>query len=95
MQQVSKNAQVFADYFLSQKVKVVSNGTDTHLFILDVKYSYDLTGKQAEEILSKVNITTNKNTIPNETLSPLITSGLRLGTPAMTSRGFKEKIFLN
>ncbi|MXR06867.1 serine hydroxymethyltransferase [Mesomycoplasma hyorhinis] len=94
MQQVSKNAQVFADYFLSQNVKVVSNGTDTHLFILDVKYSYDLTGKQAEEILSKVNITTNKNTIPNETLSPLITSGLRLGTPAMTSRGFKEKDFL-
>ncbi|QJB71428.1 serine hydroxymethyltransferase [Mycoplasma sp. 1654_15] len=92
--QIIKNAQAFANYFISQNVKVVSNGTDNHLFILDVKSSYNLTGKDAEQLLSKVNITTNKNTIPNDSLSPFITSGIRFGTPAMTSRGLKEKDFI-
>ena len=91
--QVKKNAYAFANKFISLGSKVISNGTDTHLFIVDVKTSYNLTGKEASELLQKNNITINKNTIPNDTESPMVTSGIRLGTPAMTSRGLKEKDF--
>ena len=64
------------------------------MFIIDVKSSYNLTGKQAETILSNLNITVNKNSIPNDTEKPMITSGIRLGSAAMTSRGFKEDEFI-
>ena len=67
--------------------------SDNHLILVDVKSSCGLTGKEAEELLDKIHITVNKNTIPNETESPMITSGIRIGTPAMTTRGFKEKEF--
>ncbi|MCK5945719.1 MAG: serine hydroxymethyltransferase [Mycoplasmataceae bacterium] len=90
---VKNNANVFANTFIKLGAKVISGGTDTHLFIIDVKTSYGITGKEASAILQENNITINKNTIPNETESPFITSGIRLGTPAMTSRGFKEKEF--
>ena len=93
--QVKKNANAFANKFIFLGTKVISNGTDTHLFIVDVKSSYNITGKEASELLQKNNITINKNTIPNDTESPMVTSGIRLGTPAMTSRGLKEKDFEN
>lgn len=85
---VVENARVFAQAFVEKNVKVITDGTDTHLFIIDVKSSYGLTGKQASQLLEQNFITANKNTIPNDTLNPFITSGLRFGTPAMTSRGF-------
>lgn len=91
--QIKSNSFVFCEEFKKLGAKIVSNGTDNHLFIIDVLHSYNLSGKEAEEILWKVNITTNKNTIPNETKPPMIASGLRLGTPAMTTRGFKEEEF--
>ena len=68
---------------------MVSGGTDNHLLLLDLTKK-GLTGKQAEHALGKANITANKNTVPNDTKSPFVTSGVRLGTPAMTTRGFKE-----
>lgn len=70
-------------------IRLVSGGTDNHLILADVS-SIGLTGKEAEHMLDEVNITVNKNTIPNETKSPMVTSGIRLGTPAMTTRGMKE-----
>ena len=70
--------------------KVISDGTDNHLFLIDLQ-AKDMTGKQAEEALGKANITVNKNAVPNDPQSPFITSGLRIGTPAATTRGFKEK----
>ena len=73
--------------------KVVSNGTDNHLILLDVKTSRGLTGKEAEELLDKVHITVNKNTIPNETEKATISSGIRIGSPAMTTRGLNEDDF--
>ena len=87
--QVLKNAKILSNK-LSDKIRIVSGGTDNHLILADVS-SIGLTGKEAEERLDKVQITVNKNTIPNETKSPFVTSGIRLGTPAMTSRGFKEE----
>lgn len=92
-QQVVNNAKAFAKTFTDLGVRLVSGGTDNHLLLVDVKESFDITGKEAEEILDSINITCNKNTIPNETLSPFITSGIRLGTAAMTTRGLKEKDF--
>lgn len=91
-EQVLKNAKVLAKTLMSKGFKIISGGTDNHLMLVDVK-SIGVTGKEAEKILEKINITCNKNTIPNETESPFITSGIRLGTPAMTSRGLKEKDF--
>lgn len=88
--QVVKNANVLGQEMMKRGYHVVSNGTDNHLILLDVKSATGLTGKKAENILHRVNITCNKNTIPNDTEKPFITSGLRLGSPAVTSRGFKE-----
>lgn len=92
-QQIVNNAKAFAKTFTDLGVRLVSGGTDNHLLLVDVKESFDITGKEAEEILDSINITCNKNTIPNETLSPFITSGIRLGTAAMTTRGLKEEDF--
>lgn len=90
--QVIKNAQVMANAFLEKGYHVISGGTDNHLILLDVT-SKNLTGKEAEEILDSINITVNKNTIPYDTASPFITSGIRLGSPAMTTRGLLENDF--
>lgn len=91
--QVIKNAKAMSDEFQKLGVKVISGGTDNHLMLIDVKKSFDIDGKEAETILDSINITCNKNSIPNETLSMVKTSGIRIGTPAMTTRGFKEKEF--
>lgn len=93
--QVVKNAKAFADEFIKRGYKVVSNGTENHMFVLDVYSTKGLTGKQVEEALDKINITVNKNQIPNDTLPPLKSSGVRIGTPAMTTRGWKEDEFIN
>lgn len=93
-EQVLKNAKIFCDEFKKLNVDIISGTTENHLFMINVKKSFNLTGKQATEILHSINITVNKNTIPNETESPQVTSGIRLGTPAMTTRGFKEKEFV-
>ncbi len=90
--QVIKNAKALADTIFKNGIRLVSGGTDNHIVLLDVS-SIGLTGKDAENMLEAVNITCNKNTIPNETKSPFITSGIRLGSPAMTTRGLKEKDF--
>ena len=89
---VVKNAKVLSDTLKSEGFRIVSGGTDNHLMLVDVK-SIGLTGKEAEKILDAINITCNKNTIPNEAESPMVTSGIRLGTPAMTTRGFNESDF--
>ncbi len=91
--QVLKNMQALIGVLKEADFKIISNGSDNHLILVDVKSSCGLTGKEAEELLDKIYITVNKNTIPNETESPIITSGIRIGTPAMTTRGFKEKEF--
>ena len=75
---------------MKRGIKLVSNGTDNHLMLLDLR-DKDITGKELESRLDKVHITANKNTIPNEPLSPFITSGLRIGTAAVTTRGFDEQ----
>ena len=90
--QVLKNIKVLADTLKGNGFRIISNGTDNHLILVDVK-SIGLTGKEAEEILDKINITCNKNTIPYDTESPFVTSGIRIGSPAMTTRGLKEKEF--
>ena len=92
-EQVVKNASVLAQSMHEEGFHVVSAGTDNHLMLVDVKSSLGITGKEAEEVLDKIHITVNKNTIPNETESPFKTSGIRLGTPAMTTRGLKEDDF--
>ncbi len=93
-EQVLKNASSMSERFKEKEVRVISNKTENHMFLIDVKQSFDMTGKKAEEILSKINITCNKNTIPNDSESPMETSGIRLGTPAMTTRGLKEADFI-
>ena len=92
--QVIKNAQAMATRFKEKGIKLVSNKTENHLILLDVKTSFTITGKQAEKILDEINITCNKNSIPNETEKMTITSGIRIGTPAMTTRGLKEQEFI-
>ncbi|MDM8332441.1 serine hydroxymethyltransferase [Limosilactobacillus pontis] len=88
--QVVKNAAAMADEFTkSDTVRVVSGGTENHLMIIDITKT-GLTGKNAQDLLDSVHITTNKESIPNDQRSPFVTSGLRIGTPAITSRGFKE-----
>ena len=89
--QVVKNAYALGEELKKRGYHLVSNGTDNHLILVDVKSATGLTGKKAESVLHSVNITCNKNTIPNDTEKPFITSGLRLGSPAVTTRGFKEK----
>ena len=90
---VCENAKVMCKTFMDNGVRVVSNGTDNHLMLVDVKNSFGITGKEAETILDKIHITVNKNTIPFDTETPNVTSGLRIGTPAMTTRGLKEEDF--
>ena len=93
-QQIVKNAKVFADKFIELGWKVISGGTQNHMFVLDVYNSIGLTGKQVETVLDEINITLNKNQIPNDTLPPLKSSGVRIGTPAMTTKGWKEEDFV-
>ena len=88
-EQVIKNAKVLADKLTADGFRIVSGGTDNHLMLVDLT-SKNITGKIAQNVLDEVNITANKNTIPFEPLSPFVTSGLRLGSPALTTRGFKE-----
>ena len=90
-EQVLKNAEAMANMFLSKGYELISGGTDTHLILVDVKKSKGITGQLAETVLDKAHITINKNGIPYDTESPMVTSGIRLGTPAITTRGFKEK----
>ena len=92
--QVVKNAKVLCDVLKMNGFKIVSNGTDNHLILVDVKKSVNMTGKEAESILDLIGVTCNKNMIPYDTTTPFITSGIRLGTAAMTTRGFDEKDFL-
>lgn len=92
--QVIKNAKAMAERFKEKNIKVISNKTENHLMLIDVKSSFNITGKDAEKILDEINITCNKNSIPNETESFTTTSGIRIGTPAMTTRGLKEKKFI-
>lgn len=89
-QQVMDNARAMADAMQARGYDVVSGGTDNHLFLLDLR-SKNITGKAAEAALDAANITTNKNSVPNDPQSPFVTSGLRLGTPAITTRGFKQE----
>jgi len=86
--QVIDNAQALAKAFTDRGFDLVSGGTDNHLMLLDLR-NKSVTGKVAEKLLDSIGITTNKNTVPNETESPFVTSGLRIGTPAVTTRGFK------
>lgn len=88
--QIVENAHEFCDEFLKLGAKIISGGTDNHLFIIDVLKTYNIDGLTAQKVLEMINITANKNSIPFDTLPPSKTSGLRLGTPAMTSRDFKE-----
>ena len=88
-QQVAKNAAALCEALKEQGIRIVSNGTDNHLMLLDLRDT-GLTGKELEHYLDEVHITANKNTIPNDPQSPFVTSGVRIGTPAVTTRGFKE-----
>jgi glycine hydroxymethyltransferase len=89
-QQIVKNAQALAQALMSQGFRLTSGGTDNHLMLVDLRKS-ELTGKVAQEALDKARITVNKNAVPFDTRSPFVTSGIRLGTPAVTTRGMKEK----
>lgn len=91
--QVLKNIIALSETLKEEGFHVVSNGTDNHLILVDVKSTCGLTGKDAQNLLDKIHITVNKNTIPNDTESPMVTSGIRLGSPAMTTRGLKEDDF--
>ena len=87
--QIVKNAKAMADTFLKNGVRLVSGGTDNHLMLLDLSDT-DMTGLELETLLERANVTVNKNTVPNEKRKPTITSGIRIGTPSVTTRGFKE-----
>ena len=89
-QQIIKNAQALCKGLTQWEIKIVSGGTDNHLMLVDLT-TYDLTGKAVEKLMDEAHITCNKNTIPNDPKSPFVTSGIRLGTPAVTSRGMKEE----
>ena len=91
--QVIDNAKTLSETLIKNDFKIFSGGTDTHLMLLDLR-DFKLTGKLAESSLGKANITCNKNSIPFDTQSPMITSGVRLGTPASTTRGFSQKEFV-
>lgn len=88
-EQVVKNAAMLADELMKQGFRIVTGGTDNHLMLVDLR-TKNITGKEAQNLLDEVGITANRNTIPFEPLSPFVTSGLRLGSPALTTRGFKE-----
>jgi glycine hydroxymethyltransferase len=87
--QIIKNARALSEALIQNGFRIVSGGTDNHLMLVDLR-SKNITGKEAEKILDDIGITVNKNTIPFEPLSPFVTSGIRLGTPALTTRGLKE-----
>jgi len=87
--QVIANAKLMAKLFIESGFNVVSGGTDSHLLLLDLTEK-NITGAEAEKILGQANITLNKNSVPNDKRPPMITSGLRIGTPAITTRGFRE-----
>ena len=91
--QVLKNIKTLSETLSNEGFRIVSGGTDNHLILVDVKSTCGLTGKEAQNLLDRIHITTNKNTIPNDSESPMVTSGLRLGSPAMTTRGLKERDF--
>ena len=88
--QIVKNAKALCSALIEKGFNIVSGGTDNHLMLIDLT-NMNITGKEAEKLLDEVGVTVNKNTIPFETTSPFITSGIRIGTPAVTSRGFKEE----
>ena len=92
-QQVVRNAKVMAQCFVEKGYKVISGGTDNHCMLLDLR-SKGITGKEAENTLVQADITVNKNMVPFDDKSPFITSGMRVGTPAITTRGIKKKQFL-
>ncbi len=92
-EQIVKNAKAFSEELKKAGWKIISGGTDNHMFVLDVYSSIGVTGKEAEEELDKIHITVNKNQIPNDTLPPLQSSGVRIGTPAMTTKKWKEEDF--
>ena len=94
MEQVVKNIKAMSDEFIKMGYHVISGGTDNHLILVDVLGSVGITGKDAEILLDKIHITVNKNTIPNETEKATVASGIRIGSPAMTTRGFKEDDFI-
>lgn len=87
--QVLANAKAMAEVFIERNYKVVSGGTDDHLFLVDF-IAQELTGKEVDAALGQAHITVNKNTVPNDPKSPFVTSGIRVGTPAVTTRGFQE-----
>lgn len=89
--QIVKNAKVLADVLEKGGLRIVSGGTDNHMILLDLKNSKNLTGAEAEKALGKAGITVNKNGIPYDTEKPMVTSGIRIGTPAVTTRGMREK----
>ena len=89
-EQTVKNAQVMADGFIRRGFEVVSDGTDDHFFLLSL-IKQGLTGKDADAALGRANITVNKNAVPNDPNPPFVTSGLRIGSPAITTRGFKQQ----
>ncbi len=90
IQQVKKNAKVMAETFMQRGLKIVSGGTDNHLFLVDM-VDKGLTGKEVDAALGRANITVNKNAVPNDPQSPFVTSGIRIGTPSITTRGFNEE----
>ena len=90
---VINNIKALSDSLKEEGFRIVSGGTDNHLILVDVKSSAGITGKEAEIVLDKIHITVNKNTIPNDSEKPMVTSGIRIGSPAMTTRGFNEEDF--
>ena len=88
--QVVKNAAALSAALMERGFNIVSGGTDNHLMLVDLQ-NLDMTGKEVEKLLDSVHITANKNTVPNDPKSPFVTSGIRLGTPAITTRGAKEE----
>ncbi|HNZ84751.1 MAG TPA: serine hydroxymethyltransferase, partial [Paludibacteraceae bacterium] len=94
-QQVQKNAAVLANAFINKGYKIISDGTDNHSMLIDLRAKFpDLTGKIAEKALEKADITVNKNMVPFDSRSPFLTSGIRVGTPAITTRGAKDDVML-
>ena len=89
--QILANAQVLADELMNRGFKLVTNGTDNHLIMADIQTSFGVSGREAQDILDKIGLSANCNSIPDDPLPPFRPSGLRLGTPAMTTRGLKEK----
>lgn len=92
-EKVLKNVQALSKSLEEENFRIISGGSDNHLILVDVKSSCNITGKEAQNLLDTIHITTNKNTIPNDTESPMVASGLRLGSAAMTSRGLNEEDF--